>query len=859
MQRFSGLKLLLILGLSVVITVMIAPNLNLVPARYQEGDVIPETIVIKDNVALVDPRSTELRRQQALAELPPVFDYDPRLKAKSLDTLAAAFGKMREVRSGALQARAEGLRKFRQTALDRITTRVALSEAGEDYAKTLQEKNNVLHEIGLWSDSADPAAGQSLQLEKLRFDLRAVEARREALESTQAQLRSRLSQLADEDKRLEAAAAQSGLGEDQSRAKLKTEFEAVLGTTVAESTFRALQEGHFGPEAEQIVRGLLLPVLDLKIIGSREALDARKRALQLRNLETSQSERFEALDTIVDVAEVRRSIAKAAQDFELPAGGLSHLEALVVIAQRLVHPNLTENAGETERQRQDLLKTIAPVYFNLKKGEFVARAGEMATAQQVEVIRALSAYNLENPKYPQIAGTFLVVLLTLALMYRLIRQRAEPGDTRPARLLLMALLILAPLVVAQVVLLEVPALTTVYSRIRPSTYTYLIPAALTSMLAGILLSFEVAIYLGFATSLCLAVLLGNSLPVFLYALMGSFVAAIPMRRFDTRYALWQQGLRISAVNLPVVLVLTLLGQEPFAWPVLLDFAAALVNGLGVAFLTSTILPLVEKLFDITTSLRLLELSNMNHPALKELAVRAPGTYHHSIVVGNLSESAADGIRANPLLVRVASYYHDLGKMLCPLYFVENQHQKNFHDDLPAQTSARIIVNHVRDGLEIARRYKLGRAITDIIAQHHGDSLVRFFYHKAQQDQVFHGDTVAEEEYRYPGPKPQTKEAGLVMVADVTEAAIRSLDDPSPEEIRQMVQKLATRIYMEGQLDESGLTFNDLNYVEKMFTKMLLSIHHHRISYPELQSSGKRQEALEDPDSRPADRNILAGK
>ncbi len=312
----------------------------------------------------------------------------------------------------------------------------------------------------------------------------------------------------------------------------------------------------------------------------------------------------------------------------------------------------------------------------------------------------------------------------------------------------------------------------------------------------------------------------------------------------------------------------LMDKRTVGWGLLLDAGAGLLNGLGVAFLAATFLPLLEKAFDITTNLRLLELSNMNQPALKDLAVRAPGTYHHSIVVGNLSESAAEGIGAHALLVRVAAYYHDLGKMLCPLYFVENQHQKNFHDDLPAQTSARIIINHVRDGLEIAKRHKLGKAIMDIIAQHHGDSLVRYFYHKAQEELADPGTFVPEEQFHYPGPKPQTKEAGLVMVADVTEAAIRSLDDPSPEEIRQMVQKLATRIYMEGQLDQSGLTFNDLNYIEKTFTRILLSIHHHRITYPEVQAAGQkdlreahretsRESSLEPGPPRPQDRSRLA--
>ena len=201
-------------------------------------------------------------------------------------------------------------------------------------------------------------------------------------------------------------------------------------------------------------------------------------------------------------------------------------------------------------------------------------------------------------------------------------------------------------------------------------------------------------------------------------------------------------------------------------------------------------------------------------------------------------------------------------MLCPLYFVENQLNKNYHDDLPAKTSTRIIINHVKDGLELAKRHRLGRAITDILAQHHGTSLVRYFYHKAGEEHSELQEPLEEMEYRYPGPKPQSKEAGLVMVADVTEAATRSLEDPSPESIREMVQKLATSIYTDGQLDESGMTFNDLNFIEKTFTKMLLSIHHHRITYPELKVASKVDPHLEGPDSpdeESADPNLVANR
>jgi hypothetical protein len=291
----------------------------------------------------------------------------------------------------------------------------------------------------------------------------------------------------------------------------------------------------------------------------------------------------------------------------------------------------------------------------------------------------------------------------------------------------------------------------------------------------------------------------------------------------------------------------------------MNVGAGFLNGFIVAFLASTVLPFLETLFDITTNMRLLELSNMNHPALKDLSVRAPGTYHHSIVVGNLAESASEGVRGNALLVRVASYYHDLGKSLCPLYFVENQANRNYHDDLPARTSAQIIIGHVKNGLEIAKRHRLGKAICDILEQHHGTSLVRYFFHKAQQENADLETPVKEEDFRYPGPKPQTKEAGLVMLADITESATRSLEEPSEETIRGMVQKQATRVYSEGQLDESGLTFNDLSFIERTFVRVLQSVHHHRIPYPELRRAAREDLAMDEPDAAAATSSTIVEK
>ena len=860
LTKLNYRKLLLVLLLSMLVALMVTPNLNLVPLRYEERDIITQDIIIKDDVILEDERSTNERRKQAVAGFPPVFDYDEKLKNRTYEDLKTAFVQMRQGLAALRDNRTQNLGKIRQNALDQIFILSASAKIRSLRPIIRRERNQIVSEIGLLSDLPNPSPAQLFQMEKLRFDLKGVKTQLAGNSQSAEQQARRLSQARKDARELRKTTNKLKVEETQALLKMKEQFDKQLRIASDESEFKILRAAQFASQLQRQIVSLLVPVLGQKIVSTPESITVDGNVIQIQSLESSKLERFEALNTIVDVQQVRARINKLGHELEFPASAAGQREATVSIAGKMVQPNLTENKAETERQKQEVIKSLSPVYFNLKQGAVVARAGDTASAQQVEVIKALNAYNRKNPKYAQLIGTFVIVLLALLLLYQVMVLRAGGRGVSMTQLLLMSILVLITLLLAQALLSVVPALTTLSDFLPRHTYNYFIPAALTSMLAGILLGFETAVLLGFGTSLFLAILMGNSLPFFIFSVMGSLVAAIPMRHYDTRFALWEQGLRISAINLPVLLVLTLLDQNLLSWELAFDLGVGLANGLVVAFLASTILPLLERAFDITTNMRLLELSNMNHPALKELAVRAPGTYHHSIVVGNLSESAAGGIRANPLLVRVAAYYHDLGKMLCPLYFVENQLQKNYHDDLPAKTSTRIIINHVKDGLELARRHRLGKAIIDILAQHHGTSLVRYFYHKAEEERADPDEPLLELEYRYPGPKPQSKEAALVMVADVTEAATRSLDDPSPESIRKMVQKLATSIYMDGQLDESGMTFNDLNYIEKTFTKILLSIHHHRITYPELNIAPRPDphlEPSETADDESTDRDIVA--
>jgi hypothetical protein len=276
----------------------------------------------------------------------------------------------------------------------------------------------------------------------------------------------------------------------------------------------------------------------------------------------------------------------------------------------------------------------------------------------------------------------------------------------------------------------------------------------------------------------------------------------------------------------------------------MDTLVCLLMGLGGGIVAGIIVvgitPVMESIFGYTTDIKLLELANLDQQILKDMIMKAPGTYHHSMVVGSLAETGARAITVNPLLTRVSAYYHDIGKITKPQYFIENQMTGyNRHDKLTPSMSSLILVSHVKEGVELAKGHKLGSKIINIIRQHHGTRLINFFYQKAKEHEDPEVHEVDERDFRYLGPKPQTKEAGLVMLADAVEAASRTLDEPTPSRIQGLVQKIINEIFIDGQLDECELTLKDLNAIAKSFNIVLNAIHHQRVEYPDAQSEGER--------------------
>jgi putative nucleotidyltransferase with HDIG domain len=378
-------------------------------------------------------------------------------------------------------------------------------------------------------------------------------------------------------------------------------------------------------------------------------------------------------------------------------------------------------------------------------------------------------------------------------------------------------------------------------------HAVLIPLTVTALILTIAYNPPFALLMSLSLTLAMIVTLGGSLNDLLVAMGGQATAILTLRGVRTRTRLVEVGVVAGIAYLAMTVATELYTGQ--TWSLILsDSAWALVWGTLAGFLVSGVLPLVERCFAIVTDVSLLELGDGSHPLLQELVRRAPGTYTHSMTVATLAEPCAEAIGANPLLARVGSYFHDVGKMLKPQYFIENQTGENRHDSLEPALSTLIIIGHVKDGAALAEQYRLPRPIIDFIQQHHGTTLVEYFYREALRLHESQANTPPrvdgqphplEPTFRYPGPKPQTRENGIVMLADAVESSSRALSVPTPGSLRKLVHDLLMKRLLDGQFEESGLTLTELHIIEETLCKGLIALYHSRIKYPEPAASERK--------------------
>ena len=429
-----------------------------------------------------------------------------------------------------------------------------------------------------------------------------------------------------------------------------------------------------------------------------------------------------------------------------------------------------------------------------------------------------------------VSGTYFIIALLLIIMYKdFIRYKPEIKKDYKM-LVLIGTLMAGNLLIGRIFFFILEGFTMWVGKVDPSLVAYAVPLASGPMLTALLIDIHTAIVFTVLTSLIAGLWLGSplySIFVFAAGLTGAF-GVINCRK---RSAIWRAGLSVSLVCVFTSLIITLSRREFLSIAPLVTGSSAFFNGIIVVTMVSALLPLFEYVFKLTTNISLLELLDLNQPLMRELLVEAPGTYHHSIIVGNLAEAAAEAVGVNPLMARVSAYYHDIGKIKMPDYFIENQIASiSKHDNLAPRMSSLILLSHVKEGVELAKKYKLPPMIVDIIQQHHGTSIQTFFYQKAkeQQDNI---TILREEDFRYPGPKPQTRVAALVLMADAVEAASRVLTDTSPARVSLLVDRIINHCIIDGQFDNCELTLKDLREIKTHFVYLLTSMYHKRINYP----------------------------
>lgn len=618
----------------------------------------------------------------------------------------------------------------------------------------------------------------------------------------------------------------------QSQENFLHQLEADFGVPLTIEEYRPLMQLSLSQNIAVLTGDLLLPIFDQPIVANLPAFEA-DRNQGLRAFERSSNEELNKsmLDQTISLNDALTQAKKALSS--IPGISALQQQTLLKLVQQQLRPNLVFNQQETEEQRLAAEGQVAPVLFQIKKGEMVVREGERVTADQILKLRAIRESGRDSRSLQTAAGLLICILLLVYVLFHFAQGNIRKFHPDSRDLLFLTAVFLALFVLIKISIFISAAMGNTFSYVDSSVYFYAIPFALGAMLVRIVLNSETALLFAVCCSVLVGVLFGNSLLMALYALVGSLVGAHGVRQCQTRSTLYRAGLWIGLANMALLLGIHFLSGRNFELELLWKLGFGFSGGLASAVFVNGTVPLVESFFKYTTDIKLLELANMNAPILRQLMIEAPGTYHHSILVGNLAESAAEAIRANPLLARVSAYYHDIGKIKKPLYFIENSGgQRNRHDKLAPSMSALILTSHVKDGVELAREHKLGAELIDIIQQHHGTTLIKFFYDRAKNQADPGVQQIDERDYRYHGPKPQTREAALILLADAVEAASRTLTDPTPARIQGMVQKLINNIFIDGQLNECDLTLKDLNLIAKSFNRVLSGSFHQRVDYPE---------------------------
>ncbi len=581
---------------------------------------------------------------------------------------------------------------------------------------------------------------------------------------------------------------------------------------------------------------LLNVVMGTEVIGEDEKMSLLKKGIKIitvRNLLTN-VEREQDLIQVLVLKDTRKEfIDKAIELF--PENRKLRTE-VVELVDNFIEPTLHYNEQQTLRCRQAALNDTKPVMKNVRKNKLIVDKGQIITPEQVVQLSTVFKKRVQVDILSTNLGMGLLVIIFVVLLGVYIYRYSPKIYEDNRKLILISLILFLSIALGQLV--GVSQLS-----------RYLIPMSAGAMLIAILLEARLAVMIAALSAVFAGVIAGSKLDVSVVSFAGSLAGIYFVIGVRRRSQLIMAGFLVGLASFVCIIGMELLNRiAPSIF--IVDASWGFASGIVSAIVVTIILPVLEYIFKITTNISLLELSDLNHPLLRKMLTLAPGTYHHSLVVGNLAEAASEAVGANSLLARVASYYHDIGKIEKAEYFIENERfeKKSKHDKLTPSMSSLIIINHVKNGVELAQKYNLNKAIVDIIREHHGASQVFYFYKKALE-KIEDKEMLEAMAFRYPGPKPQTRESAIVLLADSIEAASRSLSDPTPGSIKGMVQKIINNKFIDGQLEECELVLKDLHKIADSFVQILIGIFHTRVEYPEAGKGPEETETDEDKNKK----------
>ena len=644
---------------------------------------------------------------------------------------------------------------------------------------------------------------------------------------------------------------------------VEAKFQKTLKISLTQKELTPLRNNRFSKSLQDLTRHAIGKAMANRIVGNKmflssEYLGADKidqTGITIRDLDKSQEYPFEKLGAIKSLEDIYKMLREESKK----NGPSKESKVAWTIALAMVEPNLTFNKSETEDRRKTAKDQVAHSVIKYEKNQLIVGEGVKINQEIHDILTTIRKQNRSGNSLLVFLGIGCFSFLFLSTLFYFAEKNISKFYVTQRDMLFLTIFSCLTIIMVGFGMFVIDAISNQFGALPPEILVLAIPLASAAMTVRFLLNSEVAVIFALVIGVLASLIIDPTVTMMIFFIMSSLVGAHFVRQANHRHSIIKAGLYTGVFNVALYLTLRI-GLETMSNLISLEllFAClfALLGGILAGLSVLSITPLSEWIFGYTSNIKLLELASLNHPILKEMVVRAPGTYNHSTLVSSLAEGAAESIGCNPLLAKVGALYHDIGKTNKPDYFFENlaPEMNNKHDDLFPRMSGLILTSHVKEGVEIARRHDLGDPIIDIIQQHHGTSLIYYFYKRAKERENPDISLVEESDYRYPGPRPQSREAAIVMLSDIVEASTRSLSNKIPARIKQNVEDMIERAFTDGQLEECNLTLKDLQKIAKSFTVILNGVFHSRVRYDETDQEKETRQGDEDRDTKSAESN-----